>query len=116
MDPCKVGYVLFLTAPTDDEATLMAALQWLKFVAERRLNYRRVIGASNASGFWLSNHPIASPQVEDYTLRMDEMQELFRKREDDFNTVQDGMRKIEEFQMTKAQMEQELEDVRLSAL
>lgn len=44
------------------------------------------------------------------------MQELFRKREADFNTVQDGMRKIEEFQKTKAQMEQELGDVRISSL
>lgn len=44
------------------------------------------------------------------------MQELFRKREADFDTVQGGMRTIEEFQKTKAQMEQELEDVRLSAL
>lgn len=66
--------------------------------------------------FWLSNYPIASPQVEDYTLRIDGMQELFRKREADFNTVQDGMRKIEEFQKTKAQMEQELGDVRISSL
>lgn len=41
------------------------------------------------------------------------MQELFRKRQDDFNTIQDGMKKIEEFQATKAQMEQELRDVRL---
>lgn len=40
------------------------------------------------------------------------MQELFRKRQDDFNTVQDGMKKIETFQATKAQMEQELRDVR----
>lgn len=44
------------------------------------------------------------------------MQELFRKREADFNTVQDGMRKIEEFQKTKAQMEQELGDVRILSL
>lgn len=44
------------------------------------------------------------------------MQELFRKRQDDFNTVQDGMKKIKEFQATKAQMEQELRDVRLVLL
>lgn len=106
MDSCKVGYVLLLLAATNAEATLMGALQWLKFVAERR---KKITGQS-------SNYLIVSPQVEDNTLRMDEMQELFRKREADFNTVQDGMRKIEEFQRTKAQMEQELEDVRLSAL
>lgn len=44
------------------------------------------------------------------------MQQLFRKREADFNTVQDGMRKIKEFQKTKTLMEQELRDVKLSAL
>lgn len=79
----------------------------LQCVAERRPNYRRAISLSS-DGFSL--------QVEGHALRMAEMQELFRKREDDFSTVQDGMRTIQEFQKTKAQMEQELEDVRPSRL
>lgn len=40
------------------------------------------------------------------------MQELFRKKSSDFNTIQDGMKTIKEFQKMKAQMEQELRDVR----
>lgn len=51
-------------------------------------------------------------QVEDYTLQISEMQELFRKKSSDFNMIQDGMKKIKEFQQKKAQMEQELNDVR----
>lgn len=104
MDPCKVGYVLLLFVATNAEATLMGALQWLKFVAERR---KKKI---------TSNYLMACPQAEYYTLRIDEMQELFRTREADFNSIQEGMRKIEEFQKTKAQMEREMEDVRLSVL
>ncbi|GAA6213636.1 basal body-orientation factor 1 isoform X1 [Lates japonicus] len=52
--------------------------------------------------------------VEDYTLQINEMKELFRKKSSDFNMIQDGMRKIKEFQKTKAQMEQELSDIRES--
>ncbi|XP_056250107.1 basal body-orientation factor 1-like [Seriola aureovittata] len=52
--------------------------------------------------------------VEDYTLQIIEMKELFRKKSSDFNTIQDGMRKIEEFQKRKARMEQELNDMRES--
>lgn len=51
-------------------------------------------------------------QVEDYTLQINEMQDLFRKKSSDFNMIQDGMRQIKEFQERKAQMEQELDDVR----
>lgn len=40
------------------------------------------------------------------------MKELFRKRSADFNMIEDGFKKIEAFQMKKAQMEQELSDVR----
>ncbi|XP_042357237.1 basal body-orientation factor 1-like [Plectropomus leopardus] len=50
--------------------------------------------------------------VDDYTIQISEMKELFRKKSRDFNMIQDGMRKIEEFQKTKAQMEQELSDIR----
>lgn len=41
------------------------------------------------------------------------MQELFRKKSSDFNMIQEGMNKIKEFHKRKAQMEQELSDVRL---
>lgn len=51
-------------------------------------------------------------QVEDYTLQINEMKELFRKKSGDFDMIQDGMKKIEDFQMRKTQMEQELSDVR----
>lgn len=51
-------------------------------------------------------------QVDDYTSQINEMKELFRKKSSDFNMIQDGMRKIKEFQKRKAQMEQELSDVR----
>ncbi|XP_051249908.1 basal body-orientation factor 1 isoform X1 [Dicentrarchus labrax] len=50
--------------------------------------------------------------VENYTLQINEMQELFRKKSSDFNMIQDGMKKIKEFQKRKAQMEQELSDMR----
>ena len=40
------------------------------------------------------------------------MKELFRKKSGDFNMIQDGMKKIKDFQKKKAQMEQELNDVR----
>lgn len=40
------------------------------------------------------------------------MQELFRKKSSDFNMIQDGMKKIKEFEQKKDQMEQELSDVR----
>ncbi len=42
------------------------------------------------------------------------MQELFRKKSSDFNMIKDGMRKIKEFEKTKAQMEQELSDIKES--
>ncbi|XP_069391420.1 basal body-orientation factor 1 [Paralichthys olivaceus] len=52
--------------------------------------------------------------AEDYILQLSEMKDLFRKRSSDFNMIQDGMRKIKEFQTKKAQMEQELCDIRAS--
>lgn len=51
------------------------------------------------------------PQVEDYTLQINELHELFRKRSDDFDKIQDGMKQMKEFEKTKSQMEQELSDV-----
>ncbi|XP_061700789.1 basal body-orientation factor 1-like isoform X2 [Syngnathoides biaculeatus] len=50
--------------------------------------------------------------VERYTLEINEMRELFRKRAGEFEMTQDGLRKIEEFQTTKEQMEQELIEIR----
>ncbi|XP_037096699.1 basal body-orientation factor 1-like isoform X2 [Syngnathus acus] len=52
--------------------------------------------------------------VEHYMLEINEMKELFRKRAGEFETIQDGMKTIEEFQTRKAQMEQELSDIRKS--
>ncbi|XP_070835307.1 basal body-orientation factor 1 [Chaetodon trifascialis] len=50
--------------------------------------------------------------VADYTLQINEMQELFRKKSSDFNMIQDGMKKIKEFQKKKALMEKELSDIK----
>ncbi|XP_061552908.1 basal body-orientation factor 1-like [Phycodurus eques] len=52
--------------------------------------------------------------VEHYTLEINEMKEVFRKRAGEFEMIQDGIRKIEAFQTRKAQMEQELRDIRKS--
>ncbi|KAK2826112.1 hypothetical protein Q5P01_020326 [Channa striata] len=52
--------------------------------------------------------------VQDFTSQINEMKELFKKRSSDFNMIQDGMKKIKEFQKQKAQMEQELHDIRES--
>ncbi|XP_059210979.1 basal body-orientation factor 1 [Centropristis striata] len=52
--------------------------------------------------------------INDYTSQINDMKELFRKKSSDFNMIQDGMKKIKEFQKRKAQMEQELNDVRES--
>ncbi|XP_054652834.1 basal body-orientation factor 1 isoform X1 [Dunckerocampus dactyliophorus] len=52
--------------------------------------------------------------IEHYTLEINEMKELFRKRAGEFEMIQDGMKKIEEFQTRKAEMEQELSDIRKS--
>ncbi|XP_061649772.1 basal body-orientation factor 1-like isoform X2 [Phyllopteryx taeniolatus] len=52
--------------------------------------------------------------VEHYTLEINEMKEVFRKRAGEFEMIQVGIRKIEEFQTRKAQKEQELRDIRKS--
>ncbi|XP_078134141.1 basal body-orientation factor 1-like [Sander vitreus] len=52
--------------------------------------------------------------VYDYTVQINEMKELFRKKSSDFNMIQDGMKKIKQFEKSKAQMEQELSDIRES--
>ncbi|XP_034381163.1 basal body-orientation factor 1-like [Cyclopterus lumpus] len=50
--------------------------------------------------------------VNEYTIKINEMEDLFRKKSSDFNMIQDGMKKIKEFQKRKLQMEQELGDIR----
>lgn len=62
--------------------------------------------------FLHSLYLIVYEQVEDYTLQINEMKELFRKRSSDFNMIQAGFKEIKEFQKRKAEMEQELTDVR----
>ncbi|CAJ1073627.1 basal body-orientation factor 1-like [Xyrichtys novacula] len=52
--------------------------------------------------------------VEDYTLQINEMKELFRKKSSDFGMIQEEMRKIKAFEKTKLLMEQELSDIRES--
>nr|XP_020446435.1 basal body-orientation factor 1 [Monopterus albus] len=59
-------------------------------------------------------HEEQNKLVEDYTLQINEMKELFRKKSSDFNMIQDGMRKMKEFEKKKIQMEQELSDMRES--
>ncbi|KAF3844816.1 hypothetical protein F7725_007979 [Dissostichus mawsoni] len=54
----------------------------------------------------------AKKLVDDYTRQINEMKELFRKKSSDFNMIQDGMKRIKEFEKRKAQMEQELSDIR----
>lgn len=69
-----------------------------------------IIGVSAAAGrliIW------GFPQVDDYTLQINELHTLFRKRSSDFGMIQDGMKQMKEFEKTKAQMEQELSDVRV---
>ncbi|XP_068436369.1 basal body-orientation factor 1 [Clinocottus analis] len=50
--------------------------------------------------------------VNDYTIQINDMKELFKKKSSDFDMIQDGMKKIKEFQKRKAQMEHELSDMK----
>ncbi|XP_053701676.1 basal body-orientation factor 1-like [Synchiropus splendidus] len=52
--------------------------------------------------------------VEDHTREMEGLKELFRKRANDFDFVQEGMSRIKEFEKEKAEMEKELSDIRQS--
>lgn len=52
--------------------------------------------------------------ISEYTLQINEMKDLFKKRSKDFDMIEDGMRRIEKFEIRKAQMEQELADIRES--
>ncbi|KAM8915438.1 basal body-orientation factor 1-like isoform 2-T2 [Spinachia spinachia] len=50
--------------------------------------------------------------VEDYTTQINNMKEQFMKKSRDFDMIQNGMKKIKEFQKRKSQMEQELIDIK----
>ncbi|KAG7275432.1 hypothetical protein CRUP_033165 [Coryphaenoides rupestris] len=53
-------------------------------------------------------------KVGAYTLRINELEERFKKRSDDFDMIQVELKKIKEFRKRKAQMEQELSSIRES--
>ena len=55
-------------------------------------------------------------QVTEHTLQNDELEQRFRERAKDFDTIQAGLKRIEEFRKTKAKMEQELRRVRTYGL
>ncbi|CAL8286587.1 unnamed protein product [Lota lota] len=50
--------------------------------------------------------------VAEYTLRINELEQRFRKRSNDFDMIQVELKKIKEFRKMKAQMEQELSHMR----
>ncbi|KAJ0009044.1 hypothetical protein NQD34_016459 [Periophthalmus magnuspinnatus] len=52
--------------------------------------------------------------ISEYTQQLNEMKELFKKRSKDFNMIEEGMRRIQAFEIQKAQMEQEVADIRES--
>uniref|UniRef100_A0A3B4ABN7 Uncharacterized protein n=1 Tax=Periophthalmus magnuspinnatus TaxID=409849 RepID=A0A3B4ABN7_9GOBI len=49
-------------------------------------------------------------QLVKYTQQLNEMKELFKKRSKDFNMIEEGMRRIQAFEIQKAQMEQEIRE------
>jgi hypothetical protein len=51
-------------------------------------------------------------QVAEHTLQNEELEQRFGERAKDFDTIQAGLKKIEEFRKTKAKMELELRRVR----
>ncbi|KAK0136393.1 Basal body-orientation factor 1 [Merluccius polli] len=50
--------------------------------------------------------------VAEYTLRINELEDRFKKRSNDFDMIQVELKKIKEFRKRKAQMEQELSSIR----
>ncbi|CAL1575897.1 unnamed protein product [Knipowitschia caucasica] len=50
--------------------------------------------------------------ISEYTQQLNEMKALFKKRSQDFNMIEEGMRRIQAFEIQKAQMEQEVADIR----
>ncbi|XP_075964210.1 basal body-orientation factor 1-like [Anarhichas minor] len=51
-------------------------------------------------------------RVDYYTTEINEMKEMFREKSSDFNMIPFWMKKIEEFEKRKSQVEQELSDMR----
>ncbi|KAM7375796.1 hypothetical protein PAMP_005566 [Pampus punctatissimus] len=76
--------------------------------------YRAEKHSVDVTGYLKKQEAAKEEKVEDYTLEINEMKEAFRKKSSDFNMIQDGMKKIKEFQKRKAEMEQELSDIRES--
>lgn len=52
------------------------------------------------------------PQVAEFTLQINEIEGRLQKRSDEFQMIQGELQMIKEFQRKKAEMEQELCDVR----
>ncbi|XP_072313877.1 basal body-orientation factor 1-like [Eucyclogobius newberryi] len=50
--------------------------------------------------------------ISEYTQQLNEMKALFKQRSQDFNMIEEGMRRMKEFEIQKAQMEQEVADTR----
>ncbi|KAM4625814.1 basal body-orientation factor 1-like [Polymixia lowei] len=50
--------------------------------------------------------------VAEYTLKINELEEKFKKRSSDFNMIQGELKTIKEFRKKKAQMEQELSSIK----
>ena len=59
---------------------------------------------------------LSSRQVAEHTLQNDEQKQRFRERAKDFDMIEAGLKKVEEFRKTKANMEQELTSVRTYGL
>ncbi|KAM9842954.1 basal body-orientation factor 1 [Aulostomus maculatus] len=74
--------------------------------------YRAEKDSVDTTAFLKRQDAAKDEQVEDYTLEINEMKELFRKKSSDFDMIQDGMKKMKDFEKRKAQMEQELNDIR----
>ncbi|XP_076017902.1 basal body-orientation factor 1-like [Genypterus blacodes] len=50
--------------------------------------------------------------VEDYTLRISELEDKFKRRSSEFDSIEEEKRKIREFQKRKAQLEEELRNIK----
>ncbi|XP_055362021.1 basal body-orientation factor 1-like isoform X2 [Betta splendens] len=76
--------------------------------------YRAEKDSVAITGFFKKRDEAKEEKVEDYTLQISEMKELFQKKASDFNMIQDGMKQMKEFEIRKEQIEQELSDIRES--
>ncbi|XP_061898074.1 basal body-orientation factor 1-like isoform X1 [Entelurus aequoreus] len=98
---------------------LQSALKTQEAIAWEQQNKLRSMARRRTSpdhrcGWRLESASASAIQIDHYTLEVNEMKELFRKKASEFEMIQNGMKKIEEFQTTKAQMEQELSNIRKS--